>query len=249
MVERPIVIRFLVTEYAESSIAWTLNQNNTPLIVHLLFILELLAKPLLHLIDNYDWSDFKNYGRNVPRDTLTISCCMKIENEAHLKAFKVCPKNPPFCDRNRPMSCAVVFCYIAVCLRKKIPMNLVSILVRISIAETKHHDQKANRGGKNLFGFLFHITVHYQRKLGQKLKQGRNLRQELMQTPWRGALNWLIQHGLFGMLSYRNQDQQRRGWLQNRIKRMIPWGTVRESSVKKAKTAFTSSTFSSLDCS
>ena len=34
---------------------------------------------------------------------------------------------------------------------------------------------KPTRGGKSLFGLYFHITVHYQRKSGQELKQGRNL--------------------------------------------------------------------------
>jgi hypothetical protein len=35
------------------------------------------------------------------------------------------------------------------------------------------HDQKESWGGKGLFDF--HIAVHYQRKSGQELKQGRNL--------------------------------------------------------------------------
>jgi hypothetical protein len=34
---------------------------------------------------------------------------------------------------------------------------------------------KATWGEKDLFGLHFHITVHHQRKLGQELKQGRNL--------------------------------------------------------------------------
>jgi hypothetical protein len=33
---------------------------------------------------------------------------------------------------------------------------LKSVLVRVSIAATKHHDQKARRGGKGFFGLHFH---------------------------------------------------------------------------------------------
>jgi hypothetical protein len=39
---------------------------------------------------------------------------------------------------------------------------------------TKHHDQEASCRGKGLFSLHFHIAI-YQRKTGQKLKQGRNL--------------------------------------------------------------------------
>jgi hypothetical protein len=48
-------------------------------------------------------------------------------------------------------------------------------LVSISIAAMKHYDQKTSWGGKGLFGLHFHVGVHYRRKLGQKLQQGRNL--------------------------------------------------------------------------
>jgi len=45
----------------------------------------------------------------------------------------------------------------------------------VSIAETKHRDQKASWGGKGLFSLHFCIAVHNLRKSGQELKQGRNL--------------------------------------------------------------------------
>ena len=35
------------------------------------------------------------------------------------------------------------------------------VLVRVSIAATKHHNQKASWGGKGLFGLHFHIAVHH----------------------------------------------------------------------------------------
>ena len=40
---------------------------------------------------------------------------------------------------------------------------------------TKHHDQEASWGRKDLFSLHFNITVHHQRKSGQGLTQGRNL--------------------------------------------------------------------------
>jgi hypothetical protein len=46
---------------------------------------------------------------------------------------------------------------------------------RVSVAATKHHDQKASWEGKGLLGSHFHIVVHHGRKSGQELKQGRNL--------------------------------------------------------------------------
>jgi len=48
------------------------------------------------------------------------------------------------------------------------------VLVRVSIAAMKH-DPKASWGGEGLFGLDFHSTVHYRRRSGQELKQGRNL--------------------------------------------------------------------------
>jgi hypothetical protein len=47
--------------------------------------------------------------------------------------------------------------------------------VRVSIAVMKLHDQKASRGEKCIFGLHFHVISHHQRKLGQELKQDRNL--------------------------------------------------------------------------
>ena len=54
-------------------------------------------------------------------------------------------------------------------------MCLPSILVRVSIAVMKHHDQKASWGWKGLFSLHFHIAVHHQGKSGQELTQDRNL--------------------------------------------------------------------------
>jgi hypothetical protein len=67
----------------------------------------------------------------------------------------------------------------------------------------KHHDQKANWGGKGLFSLHFHTAIHHQRKSGLELKQVR--KQELMQRPWRGVLYWLASPGLLSLLSYRTK--------------------------------------------
>ena len=38
---------------------------------------------------------------------------------------------------------------------------LVSVLVRVTIAVMRHHDQKSSWGGKGLFGLHFHIAPFY----------------------------------------------------------------------------------------
>lgn len=52
----------------------------------------------------------------------------------------------------------------------------IDVLVTVSVAAMKHHNQKASWGGKGLFGLHFQIIVHPWRKPGQELKQGRNLK-------------------------------------------------------------------------
>ena len=49
------------------------------------------------------------------------------------------------------------------------------VLVRVSIASVKHHNQKANWGARGLFNLHFDIAVHHQRKLWQNFKQERIL--------------------------------------------------------------------------
>jgi hypothetical protein len=40
------------------------------------------------------------------------------------------------------------------------PVHMCVALVRVLIAMTKHCDQKADKGGKDLFGLHFHSTIH-----------------------------------------------------------------------------------------
>jgi hypothetical protein len=46
--------------------------------------------------------------------------------------------------------------------------------LRVTIAMMKHHDQKYV-GEERVYGLHFYITVHHQRRSGQKLKQSRIL--------------------------------------------------------------------------
>jgi hypothetical protein len=48
--------------------------------------------------------------------------------------------------------------------------------------------------------YNFHIDVDHQRKSGLELKQ------ELMQRPWRDVTYWLASPGLLSLLSYRTQE-------------------------------------------
>jgi len=49
---------------------------------------------------------------------------------------------------------------------------MVFVLVRVSLAWTKHHDKKASWGGKGLFDLHFHSVIHHRRKSGPELKTG-----------------------------------------------------------------------------
>lgn len=52
---------------------------------------------------------------------------------------------------------------------------LTTVVVRVCIAATKHHDQNASWGRQGSFGLHFYTVVCHQRKSRQKLKQGRGL--------------------------------------------------------------------------
>jgi hypothetical protein len=47
---------------------------------------------------------------------------------------------------------------------------MASVLVRVSIAVTKYHNQKSSWGGKGLFGLYFQIIIHHWRKSRQELR-------------------------------------------------------------------------------
>jgi hypothetical protein len=63
------------------------------------------------------------------------------------------------------------------------------VLVRVTIAAVKHHDQEASWGGKGLFSLHFKIIVYH----WSGTHRAGTWRQELKQRPWRGAAYWLAQ--------------------------------------------------------
>lgn len=63
-------------------------------------------------------------------------------------------------------------------------------------------------GRKCLFGLYFHISDHHGKKLGQEIKQGRNLEAGNEAEAMKGAIYCLAFHGWLNLLSYRIQDHQ-----------------------------------------
>ena len=63
---------------------------------------------------------------------------------------------------------------------------------------------------KSLFGLHFCITVHYQMKPRQELKQGGNLETGAGVEAMNGSCFLACFHGLLSLLSYRTQDHQPR---------------------------------------
>ena len=54
--------------------------------------------------------------------------------------------------------------------------NGIIILVWVSTALMKYHDQKVSWREKGLFGLHFHIVVEHQRKSGEEFKHSRHLK-------------------------------------------------------------------------
>ena len=93
----------------------------------------------------------------------------------------------------------------------------------------KHHSQ-SNLGGKGLFCLHFHITAHQQRKSGLELKfKAGNLRQELMQKPWRNDTYRFVLHGLLSLLSNRTQATTTSGL----TPLTMVWALLPQSLIKK----------------
>jgi len=87
---------------------------------------------------------------------------------------------------------------------------MASVLVRVTMAVMKHHDQRANWEGKGLLGLHFQIVVHHRRKSGQELTQDRNLEagadaEAVEEGCLLACFPWLSQPA-----SYRTQDHQPR---------------------------------------
>jgi len=79
----------------------------------------------------------------------------------------------------------------------------------------------------------FPSTVHHQRQSGLDLKQDRNLRQELMQRPWRDVDYRLALHGLLSLPSYRTQGHGAR-----EAPLSVGWALPQKSLINKVPSGF-----------
>ena len=74
--------------------------------------------------------------------------------------------------------------------------EFILVIVRVTIAVRKHHDQRTICGGKGLFGLDFHITLFLMEgSQDRNSDKAGTRRQELMQRPWRGTVYWLVPRG------------------------------------------------------
>lgn len=86
----------------------------------------------------------------------------------------------------------------------------IPVLIRVSIATTKHHDQKSKIGGKGLLYYTSTLLFTTEESQDRDSNRAGSGRQELMQRPWRGVACWLASPGLLIPPSYRTQDRQPR---------------------------------------
>lgn len=75
---------------------------------------------------------------------------------------------------------------------QKLTVYLVFVLVRVSIAAQKHHEQKSKLGGKGLLGLYFHVAVLHWMKSGQDLG-GRNWYRGHEEVLLTDLFPWLVQ--------------------------------------------------------
>ena len=115
--------------------------------------------------------------------------------------------------------------YIVFCL------SAMPALVRVTTAVAT----TATQEGKGLFGFHFHITAHHHwRKLGQELKQGRNLRAGADAGALEGCCLLACSPCLLCQLSYKTQDQ-----LPRMTSPTVVWDLSHQSLIKKVSLRLT----------
>ena len=88
---------------------------------------------------------------------------------------------------------------LAISVSYRLNWEALPVLVRVSLAWKKHHDQKASAS------ILLFIIEESQ---DRKSNRAGSWEQELMQKPWRDAAYWLAYPGLLSLLSYRTQNHQ-----------------------------------------
>jgi hypothetical protein len=91
-----------------------------------------------------------------------------------------------------------------------ISIQFFLVLVWISIAMMKHREPMANCRKRRFIWLTLLYCYHQRRKLGQELKQGRNLEAGADAESLEGAAYWLVLYKLFSLLSYRTEDHQPR---------------------------------------
>jgi hypothetical protein len=71
------------------------------------------------------------------------------------------------------------------------------------------------KGFSLAYASTVHIRVHFHRKSGQELTQGRDLEAGADAEATEGAADWLAPHGMLRLLSYRTQptDGPTHNWL------------------------------------
>lgn len=88
--------------------------------------------------------------------------------------------------------------------------NPQAVLVKVSIAMRKHHDQKQD--GEERVCLAYRSTCNPSRKKSaQELKQVRNLDTGAGVEAMEGAVHWLAPHTLLWQIPYRTQAHQPRG--------------------------------------
>jgi hypothetical protein len=83
-----------------------------------------------------------------------------------------------------------------------------TVLVRVTIAAMKHHDQ--NQVVDERFDSAYTFMFLFIMETSQKRNMAEVWRQELVHRPWRSAACQLASPSLLSLLSYRTQDHQPR---------------------------------------
>jgi hypothetical protein len=88
---------------------------------------------------------------------------------------------------------------------------IVCVLVWVSIALVKHNSPKQFGVERLYFSVQFKAQYIIKGIQGQNSSREGTWREELMQRPWRTAINWLAPYGFLSLLSHSTQHHQTRG--------------------------------------
>jgi len=85
-----------------------------------------------------------------------------------------------------------------------------SVLSRVFIAATKHHDQRTSWEERVCSAHTSTLLFITKGSQSRNSNRAGTWKQELMPRPWRGAAYWVASYGSLSLLSYRSQDYQPR---------------------------------------